>query len=247
MHPPTVRAPTTAQLIEAWDLAFPRPALERAETLLALASPDADAAALDALTLGERERRLLAVRAAAFGSKITGLTACEACGEPLELELAVDELLGLTAPAPGEILLNHGDCTLSLRLPNGADLRAAAQAPAGAAAAVLLARCVSRAERNGAPVDAAKLPAGVAEAAGEALAQADPLADLRLGLSCVACDHAWRAPFDAAGFLWAELDAWAGRLLREVHTLASAYGWTERDILALSPARRARYLDMVAG
>ena len=85
------------------------------------------------------------------------------------------------------------------------------------------------------------------EAAGEALAQADPMADLRLGLTCVACGHAWQSPFDTASFLWTELDAWAARILREVHTLASAYGWTERDILSLSPGRRAQYLEMVIG
>jgi len=240
-------SPSTAQLIDAWDRASSRPALDRAETLLALASPETDAASLDALSLGERERRLLAMRATAFGPKLTGLVACESCGEPLELELRVDDLLALPGPAFAEIALERDGYALSLRLPGGADLRAAAEAPAGSAAAVLLARCVVRADRDGAPLSPADLPQGVVEAAGEALAEADPLADLRLGLDCVACGHAWQAPFDAAGFLWAELDAWAGRILGEVHALASAYGWTERDILALSPRRRARYLEMVAG
>ena len=40
-------------------------------------------------------------------------------------------------------------------------------------------------------------------------------------------------------------DAWALRTLAEVHRLASAYGWREQDILALSPARRQLYLGMV--
>ena len=31
----------------------------------------------------------------------------------------------------------------------------------------------------------------------------------------------------------------------EVHTLASVYGWTEREILSLSEPRRAFYLEMV--
>jgi hypothetical protein len=33
--------------------------------------------------------------------------------------------------------------------------------------------------------------------------------------------------------------------LREVHVLASANGWSEAEILALSPQRRQRYLEIV--
>jgi hypothetical protein len=240
-------SPSTAQLVDAWDRALSRSALGRAEILLALASSETDPAALDALTLGDRERRLLAMRAAAFGPKLAGRVACEACDEPLELELQVDDLLALRGPQTEGIALEHEGYALCLRLPDGANLRAVAEGPGDTAAARLLASCVIGAERDGVPVAPAELPPSVVEAAGEALAQADPLADLRLGLTCVVCGHAWQSPFDAASFLWTELDAWSGRILGEVHALASAYGWTERDILSLSPNRRARYLEMVTG
>jgi hypothetical protein len=240
-------SPSTAQLVDAWDRALSRSALGRTETLLALASPETDVVALDALTLGDRERRLLSVRAAAFGPKLTGLVACEACGESLELQLPVDDLLGLHGPTTETLALEHEGYALRLRLPDGADLRAVAEGPAETAAARLLASCVTEAKRGGVSVPSDELPPGVVEAAGEALAQADPLADLRIGLTCVACGHAWQSPFDTASFLWTELDAWAGRILREVHALAGAYGWTERDILSLSPGRRAQYLEMVTG
>ena len=46
--------------------------------------------------------------------------------------------------------------------------------------------------------------------------------------------------------LWAEISARAQHLLREVHLLASAYGWSEQQILELSPTRRASYLRMVS-
>ena len=51
--------------------------------------------------------------------------------------------------------------------------------------------------------------------------------------------------FDIGAFFWSEIDAWAGRILQQVHVLASAYGWSERDVLALSPVRRQLYLGMV--
>ena len=41
-------------------------------------------------------------------------------------------------------------------------------------------------------------------------------------------------------------DAWAQRALSDVHLLATRYGWSEREVLALTPARRARYLAMVS-
>ena len=46
---------------------------------------------------------------------------------------------------------------------------------------------------------------------------------------------------------WAELDAWARRLLLDVHTLARAYGWSERDILQLTETRRQFYLNLIGG
>ena len=65
--------------------------------------------------------------------------------------------------------------------------------------------------------------------------------------TCPACTFTWSEPFDIVTFFWAEIDAWARRLLADVHVLASSYGWSERDILALSPVRRQYYLEMVNG
>ena len=68
-----------------------------------------------------------------------------------------------------------------------------------------------------------------------------------LSLSCPDCGHCWDVPFDIVSYFWGELHVWAQRVLREVHTLASAYGWREADILGLSPLRRELYLQMVGG
>ena len=57
--------------------------------------------------------------------------------------------------------------------------------------------------------------------------------------------HGWQAALDVAADFWLELHAWARGMLREIHTLARAYGWREADILALSPARRRHYLQLV--
>ncbi|HXI74354.1 MAG TPA: hypothetical protein VNG94_02120, partial [Pyrinomonadaceae bacterium] len=87
----------------------------------------------------------------------------------------------------------------------------------------------------------------VTDAVAKRMAEADPQADLRLDLSCPACGHRWQALFDIDSFFWSEINAWAQRVLTEVHALASAYGWRERDILDLSPRRRQFYLGLVSG
>jgi hypothetical protein len=79
----------------------------------------------------------------------------------------------------------------------------------------------------------------------EGMAQADPQAMVQLSLTCPACGQRWLAAFDIAAYLWAEVDDWAKRTLRDVHVLASAYSWREADILALSPTRRRLYLDLI--
>ena len=62
---------------------------------------------------------------------------------------------------------------------------------------------------------------------------------------CADCGHAWDALLDIGACFWAELASHARQLMDSVHRLASAYGWCEADILALSPARRSAYLAMV--
>ena len=73
----------------------------------------------------------------------------------------------------------------------------------------------------------------------------DPAADIRLGLRCTECGHGWDALLDIGACFWDELGSRAHQLLESVHRLASAYGWRESEILALSPARRAAYLNMI--
>jgi hypothetical protein len=82
------------------------------------------------------------------------------------------------------------------------------------------------------------------DTASELLEQADPLAETRISLSCPGCDHEWAEPLDIGAFLWEEIASRAKRLLVDVHALATAYGWTESEILSLSDSRRAFYRSM---
>ncbi|MFG2905231.1 hypothetical protein ACGF13_09235 [Kitasatospora sp. NPDC048286] len=135
---------------------------------------------------------------------------------------------------------------VDFRLPTPGDVAAAEQATAGRGRAVLLERCVLTAEHGGEPVAARQLPEPVQRRMAEAAAAADPCADVRLNLSCPECGRQALAELDIASYLWEELDDWARATLLDVHLLATAYGWSEAEILALSPLRRRYYLELCA-
>jgi hypothetical protein len=91
-----------------------------------------------------------------------------------------------------------------------------------------------------------QLPDNILNAVAEHMAAVDPQADVHLNLTCPGCEHSWSALFDILSFFWQEIEAWAYRTLNEVHTLASAYGWREWDVLTMSAWRRQLYLQMVS-
>src|SRR6185295_11946385 len=103
----------------------------------------------------------------------------------------------------------------------------------------LLERCCEEAlAPDGTAAAAGALPAAIEARVAEAMDEADPTAAMTTTADCPGCGHTWEAAIDVAAFLWREISATARRLLREVHELASRYGWSESQILRLSTARR---------
>jgi hypothetical protein len=101
------------------------------------------------------------------------------------------------------------------------------------------------ARRDGAEIAVEDLPPEVVAAVSERMAEADPQADVQLALACPQCEHHWHTPLDIVSFFWSEINALALRLLNDIHTLASAYGWKEADIVAMAPTRRQAYLELI--
>ena len=64
-------------------------------------------------------------------------------------------------------------------------------------------------------------------------------------LTCPSCEHQWRILFDIASFLWAEIDRWSENMILTIHKLAGRYGWSETQILELSPVRRQMCMGLV--
>jgi hypothetical protein len=232
-----------AALLSAWErtLSVARP---WREVVLLSGTSGEPADRLARLPVGERDRRLLDLRVHVFGSRLECETACPDCGARLELELTADEIrLPAHDLKPSDLRWTGEGTDLTFRLPDSFDV-AASRESARDPEELLLSRCVVTASRGGAPVDGGSLPPAVRDRLAARMAELDPQADLLLRLTCPACAHPWEAVFDPAAFLLMEMDAWAARVLAEVDRLARTYGWSEAEILALTPFRRRRYLEL---
>ena len=243
-----MHALSALKLLSVWERAVGQTPVERSLALLAAACPEHAPEDLARLSVGQRDRLLLTLREQTFGSRLVSRTRCQRCGEPLELTFDVSDICAPETAAAAALTLQAGDYEVQFRLPNSLDLSAAADCHNMAdGEQLLLARCLLRVTEDGRERVAAELPGPVREAVVRRMAEADPQADVQLALACPACGHHWLAVFDIVSYFWSEINAWAQRVLREVHTLAAAYGWREEDILAMSPLRRQIYLEMVGG
>src|SRR3569832_2490640 len=75
-------------IIEIWETAQHRHPVDRALALLSMAEPQCTRDELAALPLGERDRRLLALRAQNYGDRLCGHSACPRCNEHIEYDLS---------------------------------------------------------------------------------------------------------------------------------------------------------------
>ena len=244
-----MRALAPGAVLEAWERGAARHPVDRALVLLAAAFPGASRAELAALTLAERDAALLRLRRATVGAELAAVTECAACGERLEFSIDSGALLSAAQLEPGPWEAAAGGWRVVFRMPDSRDLAAAAAcASPDEARRVLAERCVVEAAGPDDAERADALPDEVIAAmAGRMAEVAPPEADLSLAMECPACGNAWEAVLDVAAFFWAEVQARARRLLREIDVLARAYHWSEAEILALSPARRGAYIELVHG
>ncbi len=241
-----MRALSAQEMLAVWERGLDQLPLERALTLLEASCPESEPRALAAMSIGRRDARLLTLREWAFGSRMTGCSVCKSCGQPLEIDIQVSDMRQSAEDTePGVVSLAASGYELSLRPVNSLDL--AACMSAGRKSDVtrqLFTRCLVEARSTEGAASAEEVPDEVAQLAMEHIAKADPQADLEIVIACAACGQNTTEIFDVVAFFWNEIDTWARRILREIHALASAYGWRENEILALSPLRRQFYLDM---
>jgi hypothetical protein len=247
-------------LLRLWETGCRRHPLDRALLLLHAAMPDTSYELLADWPLGRRNQTLVELHCRWFGPDLQARIACARCGEQLEFALDGRIITSAGTPPPETADGRGVDATIAFnhqtfRLPTSRDLTIAAVEADPRHAAIRIAERCRIALQSDALTDACTAGLGKLapeswsdsdiEAIGERMAAADPLAETRLTLHCPACGNDWEETLDIVSFLWTEIDARARRLLLQIHTLASAYGWAEADILSLGEDRRVRYVEMV--
>jgi hypothetical protein len=242
-----MRVPSAAQLLDAWDHALSESPTRRALSLLSTAYPELPADEIAALPIGRRDARLLQLRKCLFGSQLLVVVPCPECGQLLESQLRVDDLMFDCVQREEVTYVGESrGYRVTFRLPTSIDLMAL---PLGGEAAdarrLLIRRCLLDVrDAHGEQKAVSDLPDDTVADVIMQMERADPAANLELALECPSCGHGWQEMFDIANLLWREIYAWAQRTLRDVHVLARAYGWRELDVLSLSPTRREIYLEL---
>ncbi|MCU1228684.1 MAG: hypothetical protein JWO97_1568 [Acidobacteria bacterium] len=229
------------ELLRVWDAARSAPAALRPALLLATLAGEAEASRMP---VGARDRGLLELRMQLGGGAFEGIATCPACGTKLELVFSTPPTSDAIPMSP----LSIGGLLIEFRLPDSRDLAAIAGEPSIDDARVRLAKlCVVSAMRDGVDVALPPFDDEIVAALSDAMSRSDPDGDLCVNVSCPDCAHAWDVLFDPATYVLSELDASAIAAMREVDALASAYGWSEQQILSIPRSRRAIYLGMVLG
>jgi hypothetical protein len=208
-----------------------------------------------ALTAGDREALLLHLRREMLGNELDCLLRCPSagCNEPMSLVIQVTDLLLPPYPNPQPIYqveLAHDGVKyrVGFRVPTGADLESAATAAHNdddSAAELLVRSCLHDIDPAPGPERLDSMMSALTDVLSTAVAERDPQAELQLELSCPACGTSFSTLFDAAVYLFEELDQQADAIQREIEALAFHYHWAERDILSMSRGRRQKYLDLL--
>lgn len=213
--------------------------------LLAKTCSVEDPKQLGHLSIGDRDAILLQLREWTFGSKLNNMTKCPHCNEVVEWQSNTNELYFQSIPSDLSIRTFEVEKDLfhiRFRLPDSFDMLNAISNKDGGK--TVLETCIL--EVNNGECTTNDLDEAALMAVNERMAKEDPQANISINLNCPSCSNQWKAVFDIVSFFWLEINNWAKRMLHEVYLLARAFGWSEKDILAMSPYRRQLYIQMIS-
>jgi hypothetical protein len=225
--------PGAEAVLGIWERGRREHPVDRALTMLSVltAHPRRE---LAELPLDLRDRMLLQGRAALFGASMTAVATCHACGCAVDVTVRPQD----ATPVEETFTVRLPGAEVRVRLPNSLDLAAIATCSDVATARRTLLRRLVAADDQ--------LALEVAEAIEAELDRRAGLSGGVIALTCPDCGADWTVELDVGAFMWREIEILSARLLRDVDTLAQRYGWSERDILALSPDRRRFYLELAS-
>nr|WP_314445266.1 hypothetical protein [uncultured Sphingomonas sp.] len=214
--------------------AWRQPRFARSALFRTLLEAAADDETVQADTIGRRNQRMLALHAQYCGGGVEACAACDRCATTMEFDLPAESIL--TLPASTDAAVEHGGARF--RLPRVADL----EDLGGPADASLPVRIAHRCKLEG----EVSINEAFAETLGAKFDAADPAANIRLTLNCAGCENQVAVAVDVAPLVIPPLLRVARGLLHDIDRIASSYGWSEDEILALPPERRKQYVALIA-
>lgn len=195
------------------------------------------------LLVGDRDYLVLQLRRLTLGDEFRAVVLCPQCQAPMDVTFHAEEIPVETRRQTA----SHYSCHLPsraakkravrYRLPTGSDQEAVLGLDPVAGVDALLERCL---------LDPVRLTRKERQLLMDEMEKQAPSVELDLNLQCPNCSHAFIAPFDTTAFFLQEIRSGARHLLREFHTLAFHYHWSEAEILRLERSRRRTYLSLVS-
>jgi hypothetical protein len=242
-----MRCLTEKELLDFWEESIDLPPVEGALTLIGVASSNLTISEIAALSIGQRDIRLLQLRQWLFGSHLRNIANCPHCSERVEWENEIGDLrLQPLIPGTGKSYTTEMDgFIIRFRLPTSQDLIFLKNQSSQTLAKELLNQCILSVEKENTGYDLKNLPEKVIEHVNSRMSEEDPQADIRMLLSCPSCKTQWESCFDILSYLWTEINSWAKYMLQEIYILAKSFGWSENNILEIGPKRRRFYLEML--
>lgn len=235
------------QLLAIWERGRNQHPVDQALTILSFSSPDQTRSELATLSIGQRDTRLLSLREQIFGETLDCAGSCPDCNEQVDISFSTQKIRTPAIMSDQRVTeLSWDDYQITFRPPDSTDLAAIVGcADEESGRKILIERCLLTITKNELPITVNELSEEAIQKTEQAIIDHDPQAEILLDLNCPECGTQWQLLFDIAHFLWIEITALAKRLLQEVHTLASVYGWSESEILELGDDRRRIYLEIV--
>jgi hypothetical protein len=221
-------------LLELWERGLGQAGAARADLVLHASG----GGAAPPRTLGERNVSLIELHARLFGPQLDLLSRCPSCGTAAQFSSDCGALAALRPDAdparPHRVEIQ--EYAIEFRLPDGTDLAEASREDAeDEFVRHLLERCVLACSLGRESVPVCDVPERVLDDLSQRMEALDPAARVAFAVECPQCGARWDAHLDVEQLVWTKVQAAAERLLLEIDTLARAYGWTEREVLALSP------------
>jgi hypothetical protein len=193
------------------------------------------------LTAADRDRLLAAIYRVTYGERVASTPQCQKCQSLFDLTFTIDDLQAAVDRVPPAVAESLPDGTFRtaggahFRLPTGEDELAVAGLPPAEAEQALLERCLLDAQ------DGADARAAV-ENALEALA---PVLDLDIHTTCPECGVQQAVHFDVQFYLLRAIAQERPLIAREIHCIATAYGWSLQEILGLARSERRQFVELI--